>query len=65
MNWKAISRICRNVQKITPWTEYEAGRKFEARAILNNPCRLRIIPWEPIHDFARGRVDLLALVRSV
>lgn len=60
--WKRISRICRNISKVTPWTEYEAGRKFEALAVINDPRRIRITPWIPIHEFARGRVDLLVLL---
>ncbi len=50
---------------MAPWTEYEAGKKFEAIAILNDPRRIRIISWIPIHEFARGRTDLLALIHSV
>lgn len=63
MEWKRAQRICRQVSEITPWTEYEAGKKFEARAVLNDPRRLRIIPWQPVHEFARGRTDLLALIQ--
>ncbi len=63
MRWGKISRICRNTSRTTPWTEYEAGRKFEAMSILNDPRRIRISPWSPIHEFARGRVDLLMLIQ--
>lgn len=64
-NWKKIYRICRLFSKTTPWTEYEAGKKFEALAIINDPRRIRVLSWLPIHEFARGRIDLLALLKTV
>lgn len=64
MEWKRVQRFCWHASKTTPWTDYEAGKKFEARAVLNDPRRLKIIPWQPVHEFARGRTDFLKLIQS-